>query len=73
MLTAVAFDDIRLAYVPVPKAASTSILTALFDVAGLNREDRTRSRKLEVTRGLTVHDGSLWGQSHRLLGRSTTT
>jgi Sulfotransferase family len=72
VLNAVVFDDIRVAYVPVPKAASTSILTALFEVAELNPDDRARSRKLEVTRGLTVHDGSLWGQSHRLLGRSTT-
>ncbi len=69
MLTTVVFDDLRLAYVPVPKAASTTILLALSELAGLRSEDLARSRKLEVTRALTVHDGSLWPSAHRLTGR----
>jgi Sulfotransferase family len=69
MRTAVVFDDLRLAYVPVPKAASTTILGALFEVAGLRSEDRLRSRKLEVTRALTVHDRLQWGAGHQLAGR----
>ena len=68
-LTAVVFDDLRLAYVPVPKAASTTILRALFELTGLASEDLVRSRKLEVTRALTVHDGSLWPSAHRLRDR----
>jgi hypothetical protein len=68
-LTGVVFDDLRLVYVPVPKAASTSILEALAQLAGVRPEERTRSRKLEVTRALTVHDGSTWGATHRLTGR----
>jgi Sulfotransferase family len=70
MLTAVVFDHLRLVYVPVPKAASTTILGALSDVAGLQPEDRMRSRKLEVTRALTVHDGSMWGSAYRLTAKS---
>jgi hypothetical protein len=69
MLTTVIFDDVRLAYVPVPKAASTTILKALSELAGLRPEDLARSRKLEVTRALTVHDGSMWPSTHRLTGR----
>jgi Sulfotransferase family len=69
MLTTVVFDDLRLAYVPAPKAASTTILAALAEVAGLRSEDRVGSRKLEVTRALTVHDGSIWSSAHRLTGR----
>jgi Sulfotransferase family len=69
MLTTVVFDDLRLAYVPVPKAASTTILRALSELAGVRPEDLVRSRKLEVTRALTVHDGSLWPSAHRLTGR----
>jgi len=69
VLNAVVFDDVRLAYVPVPKAATTSILRALFELAERGSEDRMRSRKPEATRDLTVHDGSLWGSAYRLKDR----
>ena len=65
--TAVVLDDLRLAYVPVPKAASTSILSALAEFTGSPAERRIHSRKLEVTRNATVHDGSMWDPSQRLL------
>jgi len=68
-LTGIALDDVRLLYVPVPKAATTSVLSALAVVAGLDPESRLRSRKLEATRSTTVHDGSLWGPEHRLGSR----
>lgn len=67
---AVVFDDLRLLYVPVPKAGSTAILWALAKVAELQTSDVRRSRKLEVTRALAIHDASIWGASHRLTGRS---
>jgi hypothetical protein len=70
MLTTVVFDDLRLAYVPMPKAASTALLLALSELAGVRSDDLVRSRKLEVTRALTVHDGSLWPAAHRLVGRN---
>jgi hypothetical protein len=72
VLNTVVFDDLRLAYVPVPKAASTSILGALFELAGGGRDDRMRSRKPEATRDQTVHDGSLWDPRHRLKERTAT-
>jgi hypothetical protein len=68
--TAVVLDDVRLVYVPVPKAGSTAILWTLADLAGVSADDFVRSRKLEVTRALTVHDVSAWGPTHRLGERS---
>ena len=67
--TAHVFDELRLVYAPVPKAGSTAILGALAEVVGLAPADLARSRKLEATRALTVHDGSVWGESYRLEGR----
>jgi hypothetical protein len=66
VINGVVFDELRLVYVPVPKAASTSILTALSEIAGPSLELRLQSRKPEATRGLTVHDGSLWSSANRL-------
>lgn len=68
--TAFVFDDLRVLFAPVPKAGSTAILRALAEVVGLKPEDFARSRKLEVTRSLAVHDGAVWGSSYRLEGRS---
>ena len=68
-LTGIVVEDVRVLYVPVPKAATTSILSALARVAGLDLRRRLRSRKLEVTRSQTIHDGSLWGPEHRLGAR----
>ncbi len=65
----VVLEDLRLAYVPVPKGGSTSILGALAELAGLGLHDRMQSRKLEATRDLTLHDGSLWNSAQRLKER----
>jgi hypothetical protein len=70
--TAHVLDDVGLVYVPVPKAGSTAILRALAELEGIDPDTFTRSRKLEATRALAVHDGSLWGPTHRLAGRSAT-
>ena len=72
VLNTVVFDDLRLAYVPVPKAASTSILGALFELAGRGLEDRMRSQKHQATRNKTVHDGAVWDPAHRLKERTAT-
>jgi hypothetical protein len=66
----IVLDELRLVYVPVPKAGSTALLWALAPLAGLGREDFLGSRKLEVTRALTVHDTSVWGDEHLLENRS---
>ena len=72
VLNTVVFDDLRLAYVPVPKAASTSILGALFELAGRGLEDRMRSQKHQATRNKTVHDRAVWDPAHRLKERTAT-
>lgn len=69
---AVALEEHRLLYVPVPKAASTTMLWALAELAGIPPSEFERSTKLEVTRSLAVHDSSIWGSSFRLEGRSPT-
>jgi hypothetical protein len=63
-------DELRLLYVPVPKAGSTALLGALAGVVGIRPDDLAGSRKLEATRSLAIHDGSLWGPSTRLDARS---
>lgn len=68
--TGVVIDDLRLLYAPVPKAVSTSILGALAETVGIPQDRFARSRKPEATRAQTVHDGSLWGPSYRLWGKS---
>jgi hypothetical protein len=68
----IALDDVKLLYVPVPRAGSTAILWALAASEQLPAERFFESGKLEVTRALTVHDLSLWGEARRLAGRSST-
>jgi hypothetical protein len=68
--TAVVLEDLRLLFVPVPKAGSTAIMWALAEIVGLKSDDFARSRKLEMTRALAVHDKSIWGTGYRLEGRS---
>jgi hypothetical protein len=63
-------EDVQLLYVPVPKAGCTAILHALAEAAGLPEEDLARSRKLEVTRDLAIHDPAVWGESFTLESRS---
>lgn len=63
----VVLDELRLVYVPVPKAGSTSLLWALAALAGLSEGAFIGSYKLEMTRALAVHDLSVWG-AHRILG-----
>jgi Sulfotransferase family len=65
----IALDDVALLYVPVPRAGSTAVLWALAESEGLSEERFHGSDKLEVTRALTVHDLSVWGD-RRLAARS---
>ena len=71
MQNAVALDAVKLLYVPVPRAGSTAILWALAGSEGLAEEHFRDSPKLEVTRALTIHDLTRWGDGRRLTGRST--
>ena len=67
--TAIVLDELRLVYVPVPKAGSTAVLWALAELVGLDADHFRASLKSETTRALTIHDMSLWGKEHRLDGR----
>lgn len=67
---AIALDAVELVYVPVPRAGSTAILWALAASEGLSREHFATSEKLEVTRALTVHDLTRWGDARLLAARS---
>ena len=67
--SAIVLDDVKLVYVPVPKAGSTAMLWALLELVELERDDFTRSPKLEVTPSLTIHDTTIWGGKHGLRGR----
>lgn len=68
--SAIVLDDVRLLYVPIPKAGSTAVLWALLDLAGLDEQAFARSTKLETTRALTIHDVSIWGPAYRLAERT---
>ena len=61
----VVLPDLRVLFLPVPKAGCTSVLWLLSDLAGIPRERFTRSSLSEVTPALTVHDMGRWAP-HRL-------
>jgi hypothetical protein len=67
----IALDEAQLLYVPVPRAGSTAVLWALAESEQLPEGHFFESGNLEVTRALTVHDLSLWGEARRLAGRSS--
>ena len=68
--SAIVLDDVRLVYVPIPKAGSTAVLWALLELVDLEEDVFARSGKLETTRALTIHDASVWGGAYRLTGRA---
>ena len=57
----------RVLFVPVPKAAWTSILRMLLRPAGLTPEMFSTSYKPEVTLDMAIHDKRVWGQAGRTL------
>ncbi|MGH8866606.1 MAG: sulfotransferase family 2 domain-containing protein [Actinomycetes bacterium] len=59
--------ELKLLYVAVPKAAWTSLLTLLADLAGLPRSAFTGSLKPEVTMPMAVHDMAIWRRAGRVL------
>lgn len=54
------FPDLKILYVPVPKAGCTAVMWALADVAGIEKERFYSSYYREVSRSLTIHDLSVW-------------
>ena len=62
----VVLPDLRVLFVPVPKAGSTTVLWLLSELAGVAPETFERSALPEVSAALTVHDTSLWPPQNRL-------
>lgn len=56
----IVIPDLRILYVPVPKAGCTAILWSLAQLAGLEEDRFYRSYYREVSRSLTIHDYSGW-------------
>lgn len=59
-------EEARLLYVPTPKAACTSMMWALADLAGLTADHFLQSPSFEPTAELTIHDMDRWPDEHRL-------
>ena len=59
------FEELRILYVPVPKAGCTSLMWALARSAGLDEERFRGSFEWEVTRSLTIHDLGMWPKEFR--------
>jgi Sulfotransferase family len=62
----VVLPDLRVLFLPMPKAGCTTVLWLLADIAGVPLETFQRSTLPEVSPGLTVHDMSLWRDENRL-------
>jgi hypothetical protein len=65
-LRAVVLSELKILFLPNPKAACTSILWLLADLAGIPAEKFSHSTLPEVSTALTVHDMDLWGEGYRL-------
>jgi sulfotransferase famil protein len=55
----------RVLFLPMPKAACTSVLWALAELAGMTPEDFDGSTLPEPSAALTVHDMNAWAPDHR--------
>jgi Sulfotransferase family len=62
----VVLPELRVLFLPMPKAGCTTVLWVLAELAGLSLESFSRSTLPEVSPALTVHDMSLWRDEHRL-------
>jgi hypothetical protein len=62
----VVLPDLRVLFLPMPKAGCTTVLWLLAEIAGLPLEKFSSSTLPEVSPGLTVHDMSLWHDENRL-------
>jgi Sulfotransferase family len=63
----VVLPELKVLFLPMPKAGCTSVLWMLSELAGIEPETFARSPTPEVTPALTVHDMNLWRPEHRLI------
>jgi hypothetical protein len=62
----VVLAELRVLYLPIPKAGWTTVLWLLSELAGIPAETFEHSTLPGVSPALTVHDMSLWGAGRRL-------
>jgi hypothetical protein len=62
----VVLPELRILYLPIPKAGWTTVLWLLAEVAGIPAETFDHSTLPGVSPALTVHDMSLWAPGRRL-------
>jgi hypothetical protein len=60
-------EDLRIVFVPVPKAACTSMMWLLAELAGLERDHFESSPGHEVSPEMTIHDMKQWPSELRLV------
>jgi hypothetical protein len=65
-LRTIVIPELRLVFLPIPKAGCTSVLWLLADLLEIPRDLFAGSTLAEVSPSLTVHDMSLWGEGRRL-------
>jgi hypothetical protein len=65
-LRTVVLPELRVLYLPIPKAGWTTMLWLLADLAGIPAETFDHSTLPGVSPALTVHDMGLWGPGRRL-------
>lgn len=59
----VVLDGLKVLYLPLPKAACTSMLWLLAELAGVPSERFRASRRAYATPSMTVHDRGVWGSA----------
>lgn len=69
LLRTIVIESARIVYIPTPKAACTSILWGLADIAGLSSQRFTTAPSPRPTSALTIHEIEVWGPEHRLFSR----
>jgi len=66
----VVLEELRIAFLPIPKSGCTSLLWSLAHLAGLDPAGFARSDQAEVSRSMAVHDMTRWRPQHRWQERS---
>lgn len=61
----VVLDDLKVAFLPMPKSGCTSMLWTLAALAGHDRTEFTHSHQAEISRSMAVHNMRRWRPSER--------
>lgn len=61
----VVLEDLKVAFLPMPKSGCTSMLWTLAALAGHTRDDFTHSHQPEISRSMAVHNMRRWRPAER--------